>query len=76
MRDLLEFILKNSLPDTTEFQIDEGRDEVGIIFTITIPAEIRGLLIGKAGKNIRAIRDVLSIIARKHGEKVFIKVAD
>lgn len=76
MRDLLEFILKNALPEDTEFQVDEGRDEVGIIFTVSIPVESRGLLIGKAGKNIRAIRDVLSIIARKHNEKVFIKVAD
>lgn len=76
MSELLKFILENALPDEAEFQIDEGRDDQGIIFTITLPEEYRGQIIGKAGKNIKAIRDVLSIIARQHNERVFIKIAD
>ncbi|MBL8014846.1 MAG: KH domain-containing protein [Candidatus Doudnabacteria bacterium] len=76
MRELLEFILQNALPENTEFQIEEGMDDIGIVFTITVAAEARGQLIGKAGKNIKAIRDVLSILARKQGTKVFIKIAD
>lgn len=76
MRNVLEFILNNVLPEGTEYSLAEGTDELGVVFTINVPTEARGQLIGKAGRNIKAIRDILSIVARKEGTRVFIKIAD
>lgn len=76
MQAVIEFIIKNSLPEGTEFSVVESQDEMGTVFTLNIPDELRGQIIGKGGRNIKAIRDVVSIIARRNGTRVYIKIAD
>lgn len=76
MKAFIEFVLQNSLPEGTDFQVEESTDEIGVVFTIVIPEELRGIIIGKGGRNIKAIRDVASIIARRENKRVFIKIAD
>lgn len=62
-------------PPEVDIVISESEDQMGTVFTIEIPEEYRGKLIGKAGRNIKAIRDILSIVARQEQKRVFIKVA-
>lgn len=76
MKELLEFIISNSLPEGTTFDIRQSENEAGITFEIEIPEELRGKIIGKAGSNIKSIRDVLNILAYKHQKRVFLKLVD
>ncbi len=75
MKELLVFILTNALPNV-EFSVDQTEDEQGIVFTINLPEAERGKIIGKGGRNIKAIRDIVSIIARREDKRVFLKIAD
>lgn len=76
MQQVIEFIIQNTLPEGTEFSVVESQDEMGTVFNLHIPDELRGQIIGKAGRNIKAIRDVVSIIARRNGQRVYLKIAD
>lgn len=76
MQATLEFILKNSFEADTDFSIEQSEDEMGVVFTISLPEEHRGRVIGRAGRNIKAIRDILNILARRQNKRVFIKIAD
>ncbi|MCA9379148.1 KH domain-containing protein [Candidatus Dojkabacteria bacterium] len=76
MQTVIEYILKNALPEGTDFSVVESQDEMGKVFTLNIPDDLRGQIIGKGGRNIKAIRDVVSIIARRNGERVYLKIAD
>jgi predicted RNA-binding protein YlqC (UPF0109 family) len=77
MKQLLEYIIQNALPEAgTEFNINQTETEDGITFTIEVPKEARGKIIGRAGTNIKAIRDVLNIMARKERKRVFLKILD
>ena len=38
--------------------------------------EDKPLVIGKGGRNIRAIRQITSILARKEDKRIYIKIAD
>jgi len=76
MKELLNFILKNALGPDVEFSVDQSEDEHGIVFTINLPMEERGKVIGKGGRNIKAIRDILNIVARRENKRVFLKIAD
>lgn len=58
MQKLLEYLV-SQITDQDKIKVTEASDESGIIsYTIFAPKEVMGLLIGKGGKTIRAIRSV------------------
>mgnify|MGYP002813286050 CR=1 FL=1 len=78
MEELLSYILCKIVKDPDTITITKKTDEVTneLIFNISIPEEERGIIIGKQGKNIQAIRNIISIIARREGQRVRIKILD
>lgn len=78
MEQLLSYILSKIVTDPSTIKITKETDELTneLIFNISIPEEERGIIIGKQGKNIQAIRNIISIIARREGQRVRIKILD
>lgn len=77
MEELLIYILSKVVSDPSQLKITSETKENGeIVYFINIPEIERGIVIGKKGKNIQALRDIVSIIARREGKKVWIKIAD
>ncbi len=76
MQELIEFIMHNMLPEGTEYSVDCKEDEQGVVFTLNVPVELKGKLIGKSGRNIKAIRDIMSVVAKREDKRVYLKVVD
>ena len=76
MLELLHYLLENILPEGAKFEITEEAEDRDVTFTINIPEEFRGMLIGKGGNNINSIRRILNIRAKRDGVFAHIKVAD
>lgn len=62
MENLLSFIVKN-LTGTDNFKIERVDNDGFTLFTLLIPADLVGLVIGKEGKCIKAIRTLLKVRA-------------
>ena len=74
MKDTLTFIVKQ-LVDTPDEVVVEEKEENGVReLTISASKEDIGKVIGKGGKVIRSIRNVMKIVAMKKNEKVYISV--
>jgi predicted RNA-binding protein YlqC (UPF0109 family) len=77
MKELLQYILSKIVADPDTINITEDTNEFGEdVLNVSIPEEERGIVIGKGGKNIQAIRNIVSIIAKREGKKVRIKILD
>ena len=78
MEQLLNYILNKIVKDPATIKITQEIDDITqeIIFNISVPEEERGIIIGKKGKNIQAIRNIVSIIAKREGQRVRIKILD
>jgi len=76
MKELLTYILQQTLGESVEFNVRQSETEMGLTLEIEVPTEYRGRIIGKSGVNIKAIREVLSIIAQRQQKRVFVKVVD
>jgi len=74
MKKLLEYIVANILEKGSSFEVIESQE--GDVVTLTIKTEEKdgGLIIGKGGKTIKAIRNVLRIAATLSKKKVFLLV--
>lgn len=63
MKDLLEYIVKNLVSKPDAIQIDEQKLDGEVNLTLIIDPSDMGLIIGKGGQTIRAIRKLLTVRA-------------
>ena len=73
MRELLEHIIKSIVnnPDQISITEKESVDFPGlIILTIEVAETDKGVVIGKSGRTINAIRDIITINAIRNNKKV------
>lgn len=74
MKNLTEFIVKNILGKDSKFEVTEADDGSIVTLTIKTADEDGGLIIGKGGKTIKAIRNILRIKATLEKKKVYLLV--
>jgi predicted RNA-binding protein YlqC (UPF0109 family) len=76
MEELLKYIISNIVSDPAELKIETENIGDDIYYYIMVPENERGIIIGKEGKNIKSIRNLMSIIAKKQNKRVFVKIRD
>lgn len=76
MKQLLEYIIPNIVNHPEEVEINETTDAGNVNLTIKVNPEDTGRVIGKAGKVIKAIRQIARVMAIKQGVRVNIEVLD
>lgn len=59
MQDLLEYIVKNLVSKPDNVNLEEVSEDNIVTFKLTVAPEDMGLIIGKSGQTIRAIRKLL-----------------
>ena len=73
-KNTLEFIVKNILPESEGVNIDSRQENNITILEINAPEELKGRIIGKGGKIIKAIRTIISISFPE--QRTLVKVTD
>lgn len=77
MLKLAEYIFKNIVDNPDKVNISETTNEEGaVVLTATVAEEDMGKVIGKSGKVINAIRQVLKIAAIRQGKRVNLTLAE
>jgi len=75
MKELLEYILRGIVDDFSKIEvIEEEESSDVIVYRIIADDDQKGGIIGKEGRTIKSIRNILGIKAVKEGKKVFVKV--
>lgn len=76
MKDLLEYILKQLVPNPGQVEVEEDRNDSEINYLVTVAPEDMGLVIGKNGQTIKAIRRLLSVRAISDNVRVNVRLND
>lgn len=76
MKKALDFIISSIVTDEKSVKITEEEIEGGTHYTISVAQDEMGKVIGKNGKIIRAIRNVLKIPAMKQGKRITVSLND
>lgn len=79
MKELLEYIVKSIVnnPDAVEIEEKESVDFPGLtILTIDVAEEDKGVVIGRKGRTINAIRDLITINAIRTNRRVKVLIRD
>jgi predicted RNA-binding protein YlqC (UPF0109 family) len=76
MKDILLNIITAIVDNPDKIEIKEEEIEGVTNFIVTVAPEDMGKIIGKGGKVIRAIRNVMKIPAIKNGKRIFISLTE
>lgn len=76
MKKALEYIVLSIADNPDKVKIEEEESDGIINFTVQVANEDMGKIIGKNGKIIRAIRNVLKIPAIKLDKKINVTLAE
>ena len=74
MQDLLTYMLDSIIEG--EYTITEEDQDGFIIYKITAPTDQIGRVIGKNGKTINALKNILKIRAVKENKKIDIQISE
>ena len=75
MKNALHYIVTSIVEKEEAVEITETEENGVLNFVIKVDPEEMGRIIGKNGKVIKAIRNVMKIPAMKNNKKVFISLA-
>lgn len=76
MKKTLEFLLAQLVDHGEDLSIEEKKEDQGTIFVIHANREDLGKIIGRSGRIIRAIRDLIKLMAAKHNTYVDVVLAE
>lgn len=76
MKDILTSLIKSIVDAPDAVSVEENDDNGFVTLTIIVAPDDMGKVIGKEGKVIRALRNVMKIPAMKQGKKVQISLAE
>jgi len=76
MEKALETMIKTIVNDTENVSINKVEKENLTVFEVRVSKEDMGKVIGKDGKNAKAIRTILRAIGNKEHKKVTVEFMD
>ena len=76
MKDTLVYILEHLVDHPEAIVVEEVAQEAGMTLRVQAHQDDMGKIIGKSGRIIRAIRDLIKIIAAKHNTYVDVVLAE
>jgi len=75
-QELLEHILKTLADHPEDVKVEKKVDEMGVLLDVKVNPSDMGLIIGKRGSTIRAIRTILRAVGLKSNARVNIKIEE
>lgn len=77
MIEFIEYIVKNVVREPEAVQVSENEDEKGKVILVQVADSDKPLIIGKGGRNIKAIRELAFAKTKRDDlEKAYIKIEE
>ncbi|MBI4080843.1 MAG: KH domain-containing protein [Candidatus Levybacteria bacterium] len=76
MKDTLLYIVQSIVDFPDDVTLDEQEEEGVVQFSLSVNKEDMGKVIGKEGKVIRSIRNVMKIQAMKQNKRINISLVE
>jgi len=75
-QELLEYILKTLADHPEDVKVEKKVDEMGVLLNVKMNPSDMGIIIGKKGSTVRAIRTILRAVGLKSNARVNLKIEE
>jgi len=74
--DFLQYLIENIVENIDDITIEKVDDEMGTLLTLQVHPDDMGIVIGKKGSTVNALRSILRLQWMKLGKKLTLKVIE
>jgi len=74
MKELLEYLLSKIVKNPEAVVVTESQDDIMTILNVKVDPAETGWVIGKGGRTIKSLRNILRVVAIKEGKRVDIRL--
>ncbi len=74
--EFLQFVIEWIVEHKEDIKIESKDDELGTLLTLQVNSEDMGMIIGKKGSTVNALRSIVRLMGMKMGKKINLKVID
>jgi hypothetical protein len=75
-QEFLEYIVKALVDNPDDVKIERKVDEMGVLLSLKINPADMGMVIGRGGSTVRAIRSLVRIVGLKNHARVNLKIEE
>ena len=75
-KDLVEYLIKSLVDNTEAVQITEVEADGRTVITVKVDSKDMGRVIGKDGRIIKSIREIVRAYSAKNGDKVVVNIEE
>ena len=75
-KELLYYVVKNLVDNKDVVEVEETTTEAKLVLRLKVAKEDMGRVIGKEGRIIRSIREIINAYASKNHEKVAVEIEE
>ena len=75
-KDLVEYLVNSLVDNKEKASVTENVQDGRIVITVKVASEDMGRIIGKDGRIIKSIREIVRAYSAKNKEKVVIDIED
>ncbi len=72
--ELLESILKAIVTKPDEVKVTKTVDEMGVLLSVKLGEGDAGLVIGRQGRTVQAVRSVMAVVGAKNRARINVKL--
>ena len=76
MEEFLRYIVLNLVGNPEGMELTQSHLSNKVVFQLKLPSNEVGKIIGKQGRAIDAIRNLLTIAAARHGQKATLQIVE
>jgi len=74
--EFLQYVVENLVANPDDIAIERKEDELWVLLTLRVNKDDMGIIIGKSGNTINALRSLLRILGMKIDKRINLKVED
>ncbi|KKW05560.1 MAG: hypothetical protein UY40_C0015G0006 [candidate division CPR1 bacterium GW2011_GWC1_49_13] len=76
MKELLSYLVKEIVSEPKKVKVTEEKEGEGLRLSVEVSPDDMGILIGKKGHTIQAVRSLVKTAAAKKGVNVFVELIE
>lgn len=74
--EFLQYLVENIVENVSDIKIEKRDDELWTLLTLEVHSDDMGIIIGKKGSTVNALRSILRLQWMKIGKKITLKVLE
>lgn len=75
-KELLEYVVKNLVDNKDIVMVEETNTDAKLVLRLKVAKEDMGRVIGKEGRIIRSIREIMNAYASKNKERIAVEIEE